>query len=127
MLFRSLEWGAYLDGLTLGEHDMFILGWVISTVDPDGIFSGIIHTEGGSNYSFFDDIISDALINLGRTMPDGERREKLYKILQARMLELKPMLFLYNEENFFGLNKNVEGFVPSPKGYHDLTKVTFKE
>ncbi|MDI9369675.1 MAG: ABC transporter substrate-binding protein [Synergistaceae bacterium] len=124
---KILEWGAYLDGLTLGEHDMFILGWVISTVDPDGIFSGIIHTAGGSNYSVFDDVVSDALIEKGKTMPDGERREQLYKFLQERMVELKPILYLYNEENFFGLNKNVEGFTPSPKGYHDLTKVTFKE
>ena len=124
---KVLEWGAYLDGLTLGEHDMYILGWVISTVDPDGIFSGIIHTDGGSNYSRFYDKEVDALIDQGKAIPDGPEREALYKKLQQIVADARPMLFLYNEENFFGLNKNVEGFVPSPKGYHDLTKVTFKE
>ncbi len=124
---KVLEWGAYLDGLKLGEHDMFILGWVISSVDPDGIFSGIVHSKGGSNYSRFFNEEIDALIDQGKTMPDGPEREALYKKLQQLVGDARPMLYLYNEENFFGVNKNVQNFRPSPRGYHNVTGVTFKE
>ena len=123
---KVLEWGAYLDGLKRGEHDMYIVGWVISSVDPDGIFSGIVHTNGGSNYSRFYNKEVDALIDKGKTMPDGPEREAVYKELQKLVAEHRPMLFLYNEENFFGVNKSVQNFHPSPRGYHNVTGVTFK-
>jgi peptide/nickel transport system substrate-binding protein len=123
---KVLEWGAYLDGLKQGEHDMFILGWVISSVDPDGIFAGIVHSKGGSNYSRFYNDEVDALIDKGKTMPDGPEREEVYKQLQKLAVDLRPMLFLYNEENFFGVNKSVQHFHPSPRGYHNVTGVTFK-
>ena len=123
---KVLEWGAYLDGLKLGDHDMFILGWVISSVDPDGIMSGIIHTKGGSNYSRFYNDEVDRLIDQGKTMPDGPEREKVYKDLQKMLAELNPVLYLYNEESFYGIRNNVKNFVPSPRGYHNLTGVIFK-
>lgn len=123
---KVLEWGAYLDGLKRGEHDLFIVGWVISSVDPDGIVSGIIHSKAGSNYSRFYNDEVDALIDKGKVMPDGPEREKVYKDLQKMLVELNPVLYLYNEEVFYGVRSNVENFKPSPRGYHNLTGVTFK-
>ncbi|HPE66888.1 MAG TPA: peptide ABC transporter substrate-binding protein, partial [Synergistales bacterium] len=66
-------------------------------------------------------------IDQGKTMPDRPEREALYKKLQQLVGDARPMLYLYNEENFFGVNKNVQNFRPSPRGYHNVTGVTFKE
>ena len=68
----------------------------------------------------------DALIDKGKVMPDGPEREKVYKDLQKMLVELNPVLYLYNEEVFYGVRSNVENFKPSPRGYHNLTGVTFK-
>lgn len=32
---ETLEWGAYIDRTAAGEHDMYILGWITVTGDPD--------------------------------------------------------------------------------------------
>ena len=123
---KVLEWGAYLDGLQKKEHDMYILGWVASVPDPEFALSGVFKSDGGSNYTFFVDDEVDAMIDKGSTMVDGQEREELYLKLQERLFDLVPWVYLYNEETFHGSQKNVKGFVPSPRGYHLLTNVTFE-
>jgi len=68
----------------------------------------------------------DALLEKGKSLPDGEERAAVYKKVQERIHELAPWVYLYNEETFHGSQKNVKGFVPSPRGYHLLTNVTFE-
>ena len=123
---KVLEWGAYLDGLKLGDHDMYILGWTVSSVDPDGIMSGIVHSAGGSNYAKFHDEEIDALIDKGKTMADSPEREALYMDLQKRLSEQNPYLYLYAEETFYGLSNKVENFIPNARGYHNVAGVSFK-
>ena len=123
---KVLEWGAYLDGLQKKTHDMYILGWVASVPDAEFAISGVLRSTGGSNYSFFSDAEVDALLEKGKSLPDGEERAAVYKKVQERIHELAPWVYMYNEETFHGSQKNVKGFVPSPRGYHLLTNVTFE-
>ena len=123
---KVLEWGAYLDGLQQKTHDLYILGWVASVPDAEFALSGVLKSTGGSNYTFFKDEQVDALLDQAKGMPDGPERAEVYKKVQARIHELTPWVYMYNEETFHGSQKNVKGFVPSPRGYHELTGVTFE-
>lgn len=123
---KVLEWGAYLDGLQKKTHDLYILGWVASVPDAEFALSGVLKSTGGSNYSFFKDEEVDAMLDSAKALPDGPEREAMYKKIQARIHELAPWVYMYNEETFHGSQKNVKGFVPSPRGYHLLTNVTFE-
>ena len=40
-----LEWGAYIDRTAAGEHDMYILGWITVTGDPDYGLYPVFHTS----------------------------------------------------------------------------------
>ncbi len=86
----------------------------------------MLRSTGGSNYSFFADAEVDALLEKGKSLPDGDERAAVYKKVQERIHELAPWVYMYNEETFHGSQKNVKGFVPSPRGYHLLTNVTFE-
>ena len=123
---KVLEWGAYLDGLQKKTHDLYILGWVASVPDAEIALAGVLKSTGGSNYSFFKDEEVDAMLDSAKALPDGPEREAMYKKIQARIHELAPWVYMYNEETFHGSQKNVKGFVPSPRGYHLLTNVTFE-
>lgn len=123
---KVLEWGAYLDGLQKKVHDMYILGWVASVPDPEFALAGVFQSNGGSNYTFFADEEVDALLAKGKSIPDGDEREAVYMKLQERIFDLAPWVYLYNEETFHGSQKNVKGFVPSPRGFHLLTNVIFE-
>ena len=114
---KVLEWGAYLDGLQKKTHDLYILGWVASVPDAEFALAGVLKSTGGSNYSFFKDEEVDAMLDSAKALPDGPGREAMYKKIQARIHELAPWVYMYNEETFHGSQKNVKGFVPSPRGY----------
>lgn len=126
---KVLEWGAYLDGLTKGEEDMFIIGWSCQTNDPDmAVYAPLLSTMGGAggNYSFFNDPKADELIKKGRSMKDSSEREQVYKDLQQEVVKQAPWVFLSNGEQVVGAKKNVKGFTPSPFGYHVLYNVYFQ-
>jgi peptide/nickel transport system substrate-binding protein len=125
---KVLEWGAYLDGLKQKTHDMFILGWVASVPDPEFAVSGVFHSSmaGSTNFSYFSNPEVDKMMEQGKALPNGPEREKLYKDLQEKIDSLKPWIYLHNDEQICGTQKNVKGFQPSPRGYHVLTNVSFE-
>lgn len=126
---KILEWGAYLDGLSKGEQDMFIIGWTCQTADPDMAVYAPLHSSkagSGGNYSFFKDDKADELIMKGRTMKDSSERENVYKELQKEVKDQAPWIFLSNGEQVVGASKNIKGFKPSPFGYHVLYNISFE-
>lgn len=126
---KVLEWGAYLDGLSKGEQDMFIIGWTCQTADPDMAVYAPLHSSkagSGGNYSFFKSDKADELIMKGRTMKDSPERETVYKDLQKEVKDQAPWIFLSNGEQVVGARKNVKGFKPSPFGYHVLYNISFE-
>lgn len=126
---KILEWGAYLDGLSKGEQDMFIIGWTCQTSDPDMAVYAPLHSSkagSGGNYSFFKNDKVDELIMKGRTMKDSPERESVYKEIQKEVKDQAPWIFLSNGEQVVGASKNVKGFKPSPFGYHVLYNISFE-
>lgn len=123
---KVLEWGAYLEGLKAKQHDMFILGWTASVPDPEFAISGVFRTDAATNYSFFSDKQVDELMDKGKQLPNGPEREKVYHALQARINELHPWVYLHNDEQILGAQKNVQNLIVSPRGYHNLTGVVLK-
>jgi peptide/nickel transport system substrate-binding protein len=126
---KVLEWGAYLAGASKGEHDMFMIGWVSQTTDPDIAVNGpFLSTNkgAGSNYSFFNDPLADQLILKGKTMKDSDERKDVYYQLQKEIIAQAPWVLLYNGEQVVGANKSVKGFKPSPLGFHKLYNVSFQ-
>lgn len=126
---KVLEWGAYLDGLSKGEQDMFMIGWTCQTPDPDLAVYAPLHSSkagSGGNYSFFKNDAVDKLIMDGRVMKNSAEREAVYKEIQKVVKEQAPWVFLSNGEQVVGASKNVKGFTPSPFGYHVLYNVKFE-
>lgn len=126
---KVLEWGAYLDGLSKGEQDMFLIGWTCQTPDPDLAVYAPLHSSkvgSGGNYSFFNNTKTDELIMKGRVMKNSPEREAVYKELQKEVKSQSPWVFLSNGEQVIGATQDVKGFVASPFGYHVLYNVSFE-
>ncbi len=124
---KVLEWGAYLDGLTQGDHDLFILGWTASVPDPEFSLSGVFKSDAATNYCYFSDAEVDRLMEEGKQLPNGPEREAIYHALQARIHELHPWIYLHNDEQILGAQQYVKNLVVSPRGYHNLTYVTLED
>lgn len=126
---QVLEWGAYLQGLKNNEHQMFIVGWTCQTPDPDMAVYPTFHSsqKGGNNFAYFGDPEVDKLLDEARLAADGDGRRDLYYQIQDKLRELAPWVFLANQKYVYGAQDYIEGFVPSPFGFHDLYRVHLKK
>ncbi|MDR0663179.1 MAG: ABC transporter substrate-binding protein [Spirochaetaceae bacterium] len=125
-----LEFGAFIQRSSAGEHDMGYFGWVTSTKDADYTYYPLEHsTQQGApgNRSFVADPEVDRLVETGRTSVDPAVREQAYKDLAVYLADLSNnMNVVYTQINAGGSNK-VENFVIDPIGYHKLENVVVRK
>lgn len=126
---ETLEWGAYLDRTAMGEHDMYILGCVSVTGDPDYGINLLVNSKmhgGPGNRSFYVNKKVDQLLQEGKSEMDFEKRNAIYKEIQDILQEELPMLYICYPNQNAAMNKNLKGFVLKPSGHHGLYHVYFE-
>ena len=130
MSIEVVEWGAFLDGTSRGDHDTFILSWTTVTGDADygmyALFSSDTH-GGAGNRSFYSNPRVDELLIQGRTSTDPQVRHAAYNELQALLQEEVPTVSLYNSFQNVGMKDNIANFKLSPAGHHKLKGVKYVE
>ncbi len=124
---KVLEWGAYLSGLQEKKHDMFLLGWVSTVPDPNFAVSGLLESTSGTHFTFTNDAKLDEYLAKGRSTPDGEERANIYKELQLYINDLRPMVYLHNDESIAGAQKNVKGFEIRGNEVHSFRQAFIEE
>lgn len=126
---KIMEWGAYLDGTAAGEHDMFILGWVTVTGDPDYGLYPLFHSSmfgDAGNRTFYANPEVDALLETGRTSVDSDVREAAYMEVQQIVRDEAPWIFTWGGEDISGAAGNLKGFKQHPAGHYRLYPVHFE-
>ncbi len=121
-----MEFAPYLNRTALGEHDMFMLGWVAVTGDADyGMYSLFHSSQFGDagNRTFYKNAEVDRLLDLGRKSPKPEDRRAAYAKAQQLVFEEAPWVFLAFREDLNATRNYVRGFVPHAAGHHGLYKV----
>ncbi len=122
----QMEWGAYLDGTANGEHDVFILGWVSSTGDPDYGMYPLFHSEAkgaAGNRTFYENPEADALLEAGRAAGTEAERLEIYEEIQQLIMDDFVHIPLWYTSRVHAMNKNVEGFEAHPAGSMKLYNV----
>lgn len=125
-----LEWGAYLSQTAEGEHDMFILGWVTVTGDPDYGLYPLFHSSqfgDAGNRTFYANDKVDELLDTGRTSTDDAEREAAYMEVQEIIREDAPWIFTWTGEDLTGGSAKISGFELHPAGHYRLKDVTLSE
>ncbi|MGD6994822.1 glutathione ABC transporter substrate-binding protein [Sutcliffiella horikoshii] len=124
-----LEWGAYIEALNNGEHEMFVGGWGNATGDGDYNQFNVFHSSshgGAGNHTYYNNPEVDRIIEDARKEIDDESRKSLYE--QAMKLEMEDaaMIPLRYYEHLAVYHKDVEGLVISPVNYILLNEITIK-
>lgn len=121
-----MEFGTFISRSTAGEHDMGYFGWVTSTKDADYTYYSLEHsTQQGApgNRSFIADPTVDSLVETGRTSADTKVRLEAYKNLAIALKDIANNAPILYTAITAGANKDVQGFVLDPIGYHRLQTV----
>ncbi len=124
---KVLEWGAFLEGLKAGQHDLFVLGWIPSVPDPAFALDACFSTGSVWNFSRVEVEDIDALLKKGKTIPNGEERAKVYAELQEKLNGYLPWIYIQNNEFLVGTRKTIANLKLSSNGVNHFYNVTFKD
>lgn len=125
-----MEFGAYLDKTSTGDHDMFILGLSNPTGDADYQIYSLFHTSqhgNPGNRSFYDNPAIDELLDNARRASDPEERLAIYKEATDILSEEAPMAFLLHNEYLLGVSDNTTGFDIDSGGIYNLKNVKIEQ
>jgi peptide/nickel transport system substrate-binding protein len=124
-----VEWAAYLEMLDSGKQDMYILGWVTVTGDPDYGLE-VFHSRSfgpGGNYAFYEDPEVDRLLDAARGETDMDLRRQLYIEAQQIIHAAAPWIYTLEGEVLIAARSNVEGFQIDPAQHHPYWTVWFND
>lgn len=123
-----LEWGAYLDKIDNGEHDMFILGLTNPVGDADYFLRSLFHSQSkgsAGNNSFYDNHEVDQLLDKGRKELDEKERLAIYNEVQDILIEDAPLIYIHHQAYLTGVSNQIDGFWIDSSGYYQLQGVKF--
>jgi peptide/nickel transport system substrate-binding protein len=124
-----LEWGAYIEALNNGEHEMFVGGWGNATGDGDYNQYNVFHSSshgGAGNHTYYNNPEVDRIIEDARKEIDEETRRSLYEQAMKMEMEDAAMIPFRYYEHLAVYHNNVEGLVISPVNYILLNDITLK-
>ncbi|MGP0171898.1 ABC transporter substrate-binding protein [Pseudomonas sp. NCHU5208] len=123
---RVFEWGELIKRAKNGEHDLVFMGWAGDNGDPDNFLTPNLScaaAESGENQAGWCNEAFDALITQARQEPEQSKRAALYRQALAIFHEQAPWIPLAHPKQFAVIRKGVEGFVLSPLGSNNFTRV----
>ena len=109
-----LDWGAYSEQATSGQHQFFLLGMGCPTGDPEFNLYMNFGTGGPQNYSRFSNDSVDKLLGEQSTILDTAERAKVMYQIQEELRNDACGAPLYYEQQTYGCGADVEGFIIYP-------------
>jgi peptide/nickel transport system substrate-binding protein len=98
-----------------GEYDLLLIGFTL-TLDPD--VSTVYGTGAAYNFMQYSDPKMDELLLKGKQEADVEKRKVIYKEILTKVIDDVPVLTLYSDHDFSGVNKRVQVGKPKTFGMH---------
>jgi peptide/nickel transport system substrate-binding protein len=103
-----------------GDFDLLLIGFTL-TLDPD--VSQIYASGATYNFMGYNNAKMDELLLKGKQEADVNVRKEIYSGIQKIIIDEVPVLTLYSDHDFAGVNKRVEFGKPKTFGtHHDLQK-----
>jgi len=109
----QLEWSAYKQAITSGEADAFWLSWQADYPDPENFLYPVFDSANlgpAGNRAMFTDKEFDRLIEEAQAEPDHDKRGKLYREAQQRIIKMSPWVFFWHKKDFVVVQPWVEGY-----------------
>lgn len=125
-----LEVSSFLQYTGMGEHDLLIGLWYVSTGDADYGFYPLLHSSSAGpvgNRSFYSNVEVDNLLDRARKTTSTLERKENYKKVQNIISDEVPLFPIAYKNYTIGLQNNINGFLFNPNGNHILYKVYYEK
>jgi ABC-type transport system substrate-binding protein len=96
-----------------GEADLFLTDWWADYPDPENFNYPLFHSRNkghGGNYAFLSDPTLDTMILRARATTDEAEKTRLSRVIDARIFELAPWIFLWFPVDVWAMRPDVSGW-----------------
>lgn len=125
---KSYDWGTFYGDIKAGRFQLFSLAWV-GVKTPD-IFRYVFHSHSlppdGANRGRLQDRLLDKLIAEAENATDMQQKARLYRQIQAYLLEILPYIPLWYEDQFAAMRVNIQHYKIAADGNFDALTETVK-
>lgn len=125
---KIMEWGAYLDAIFAGEHEMTVLGYSYGADPVTGLTSVFHSTMFGAdgNISWYQNARVDELLDAAKVEIDDGKRREMVEELQQIIADDCVWVYIWQSENLYGTIKGLEGFEVRPDSCERYQDVSMK-
>lgn len=116
---KEFTWKELLETSKGEGVDSIIIGWGADTPDPDSFIFPLFHSSQRTHTRFKNKEIDD-LIEKARKERNILNRKKIYKIIEEKVLEEAPCVFLYHPLITSLRNEKILGIAPHPIGSAEI-------
>ena len=116
---RPLEFTVVQEQLLEKKFHAALGGWGTGT-DPD-TSPNIFASTGERNFGSYKNAKVDALFEAGRKEFDPQKRAEIYQEIHRLSYDDQPYTWLYYRNAFYGFNKDLRGYVFSPRGPYNYS------
>ena len=122
----SKEFATLLADDSAGNFVATQIGWS-GRVDPDGNIHQFVTTDGGINDAGYSNPKVDEFLNEARQVTETAKRKAAYDAAREILNEDAPLVYLYHQTWLWGLDGQLDGFVPYPDGMIRLEGVSLQQ
>lgn len=110
---RKMPWALFTEAVVKPENTPHVsqLFLTAATGDPDTLLYGMYHSSSTGTFQspeYLNDALVDQLLEEGREAETDEGREAAYSKLNARLLELAPTIYVYDDLAVFAASNRVK-------------------
>lgn len=112
---QAAEFATSLNMADKGDFEAYVLAWS-GRADPDGNLYSFDACKQPLNYAGYCDAATDRLLDQSRSVRDLGERKKLYEQIAARVLEERPIVYLYHRNWLWAYTNKLAGVRQLPDG-----------
>ncbi|NTV88765.1 MAG: ABC transporter substrate-binding protein [Clostridiales bacterium] len=118
------DWTTYKEKVKGGDYDICFYGWTGDNGDPDNFMSLLSDKDPSMNVSRFDNADYKALIAKGKSTPEGDARNEVYKQLEQLQVDQSVWLPISHSKLLSAYSPKVSGYYYHVTGNIFLSKMT---
>ncbi|MEO0189888.1 MAG: ABC transporter substrate-binding protein, partial [candidate division WOR-3 bacterium] len=114
---NPLPWHEFLEKCYQGNFLLCLQGWISDTGDPDNFLYPLFHTNSfgyAGNTFFFSNNEIDKMIENARQIRNIRQRYNYYQLIEEKILDEAPGVFLFHSLKNVVVKKDVRGFKSHP-------------
>ena len=119
---RELDWTIFLNDVKNHQFDAVVLGWSMSTADPDAyqVWHSSQAANKGSNAISYKNARVDEILERYRREFDAQKRIELYKEFQQILHDEQPYTFLHVRKTVSAVHRRFQGVEVFPDGLRPI-------